>query len=66
MFRIIITTDEYHQAQHVSSGSLAWCFDYSTHAEAAEVAARLASAFSIPDSKTSYITTTRIIEVNHA
>lgn len=66
MYRIIITTDEYHQAQRVSSGSLAWHIDYSTHADAADAAARLACEFSIPDSATRYTTTTRIIEVNHA
>lgn len=67
MFRIIvITTDEYHEAQLVSSAFLVWHIEYSTHADAADAAARLSSEFSIPGSPTRYTTTTRIIEVNHA
>ena len=66
MFRIIITTDEYHEAQRVSSAFLVWHIEYRTRADAASAAARLSSEFSIPDSPTRYITTTRIIEVDHA
>ncbi|EEH4703260.1 hypothetical protein GZC45_002296 [Salmonella enterica] len=66
MFRIIITTDEYHEAQRVSSAFLVWHIEYRTRADAANAAARLSSEFSIPDSPTRYITTTRIIEVDHA
>lgn len=66
MFRIVITTDEYHEAQRVSSAFLVWHIEYSTHADAANAAAKLSSEFSIPGSPTRYTTTTRIIEVNHA
>lgn len=66
MFRIIITTDEYHETQRVSSAFLVWHIEYSTQADAANAAARLSSEFSIPDSPTRYITTARIFEVGHA
>lgn len=66
MFRIIITTDEYHEAQRVSSAFLVWHIEYRTRADATNAAARLSSEFSIPDSPTRYITTTRIFEVDHA
>lgn len=66
MFRIVITTDEYHEAQLVSSAFLVWHIEYNTHTDAVDAAEKLECGFSIPDSPTRYITTTRIIEVNHA
>ena len=66
MFKIIITTDEYMNGQCVSTESVHYYRRYKTRAAAGNNAAKMGCIIQAPCSPLKYITTVKVIEVNHA